>query len=375
MLTTKVALVPYDDNVQIASADGERVAEALDQQIARDVTPAWQVSATVSWFDALDAIPDDHVALVVIRDYQGLPGHGFHLSATGRPFALVTAAADSDTWAQYASHELIELLCDPSGTRTTPGPSLLDKQKGDGSQGTVEYLVEVCDPCEDSSYHIDLDGGAVEVSDFVLPSYYTGRSDGPFTHQGRISQPFQLLTGGYISWQTRFPGGVWQALAPDTPDGAEPSPCEISELKIDPLAQSASEEESDIGPRISRQFVGVRGRKGKGSVEFKPSGATGPPLSYAEALRRDIETFLTLLATPPPTVDDLIGVLSRIQRGEVAGREALTNLGITVPKRQPEISDAELVGPVIEALKQQQKVSRLFGEDMFSAGWLMHLIG
>jgi hypothetical protein len=36
----------------------------------------------------------------------------------------------------------MEMLVDPSGMMTRPGPSIMP------NQDRVEYLVEVCDPCE-----------------------------------------------------------------------------------------------------------------------------------------------------------------------------------------------------------------------------------
>jgi hypothetical protein len=67
------------------------------------------------------------------------------------------------------------------------------------------------DPCEETTYSYQV--GGVPVSDFVLPSYYrTPASDRPgkYSHTGAVSQPLELLEGGYISFFDPTTGRGWQ---------------------------------------------------------------------------------------------------------------------------------------------------------------------
>src|SRR5207244_12011882 len=57
----------------------------------------------------------------------------------GQPYALVLY---TQSWSLTASHETLEMLADPWGSRLVGGSSI---QAG---QGRVRYLIEVCDPCE-----------------------------------------------------------------------------------------------------------------------------------------------------------------------------------------------------------------------------------
>jgi hypothetical protein len=98
-----------------------------------------------------------------------------------------------DEWTLTASHEVLEMLADPFGKAFMTGPSLQFEE------GTVEYLIEVCDPCQDSSFGYTVDG--VAVSDFVLPAYYNASGSGQYSFANHITEPRSVLDGGYVSWR------------------------------------------------------------------------------------------------------------------------------------------------------------------------------
>jgi hypothetical protein len=87
------------------------------------------------------------------------------------------------------------MLADPWGKRLIAGPSI----KPD--QGRVEYLVEVCDPCQSSECAYTVNGEI--VSDFYTPNYFDPVSaEGVrYSFFGKISAPRQVLRGGYLSWR------------------------------------------------------------------------------------------------------------------------------------------------------------------------------
>ncbi len=85
------------------------------------------------------------------------------------------------------SHELAEMLGDPMGnnTYTAPSPDPADKGK------EVEILDELCDPCEDNSFAIEVDG--VSLSDFITSKFGNGTS-GPYDAAEKLTKQ-SLLVG------------------------------------------------------------------------------------------------------------------------------------------------------------------------------------
>jgi hypothetical protein len=172
------------------------------------------------------------------------------------------------------------MLCDPVGTRTAAGPSLIDQRQREGAtehepQGQVEYLMEVCDPCEGSVYEID----GIHVSDFVTPQYYglPSMSGTRYSFTGGLSGPLRLYGGGYITWLT-VPGDVWQAFAPDDQGKAE-VPLEkltIKQLPERPLS-------------LSRQWIDAHPQGIQRPADAPREPSTGRKLpSYGGALKQEI---------------------------------------------------------------------------------------
>ena len=149
-LTTLTSRVDMGDLVEVAAA--------LQNQATRDLGHIWGIAATVNAF-AYDQIPVGYWPVFV---YDHVPdAAGVHMTEQGQPYALVQYGP---TWSLTASHECMEMLVDPSGMMTKPGPSIMP------DQGRVEYLVEVCDPCESVSFAYSING--VTVSDFYTPHYF-----------------------------------------------------------------------------------------------------------------------------------------------------------------------------------------------------------
>ena len=194
-LTANVALVcdtPVVDFSQISA-----VAAALQKQVTRDFGSIWAVDATVGAFDALESVPVDYWP-VIVRDDINQPGAaGYHTDDTGQPFSLVQADAN---WALTASHEVLEMLADPFGSRTIAGSPPPDAPDPVSGFERVVYLVEVCDPCEDAQFAYSANG--VTVSDFITPAYYnpTASAGIRYSFGGNIQGPHTVLDGGYVSF-------------------------------------------------------------------------------------------------------------------------------------------------------------------------------
>ena len=92
---------------------------------------------------------------------SGAEPHGEH-DFFGQPYALVwTAGGTAQGWSRVFSHEVIELIEDPT----------LDvRYMRDGST----WQREIADPVDGLGYQVD----GVYVSDFVTPEWYAGASTG-----------------------------------------------------------------------------------------------------------------------------------------------------------------------------------------------------
>ncbi|MGD0134220.1 MAG: hypothetical protein ABSE57_19390 [Bryobacteraceae bacterium] len=194
-LPHQVALV--SDTRLVNFSDLSTVAAALQKQATRDFGPLWQVSPTVSAFDALESVPVDYWP-VIIRDDIDQPGAaGYHTDDNGQPFSLVQA---DDQWQLTASHETLEILADPFGNRTVAGSPPPQAPSPLSALSRVVYLVEVCDPCEDAQFAYGVNGQ--QLSDFITPHYYDphGATGTQYSFRGNIQGPHTVLENGYVSF-------------------------------------------------------------------------------------------------------------------------------------------------------------------------------
>jgi hypothetical protein len=259
--------------------------------VVRDLQPAWGTTAVVSAFPDRSHVPPGYFPLVIVDAALPLGRAGFHFSDGGQPGALVQYAAD---WSVAASHELIELLCDPTGTRTTPGPSLSEPDT------YVDYVVEVCDPCGNSSYQID----GVRVSDFVTREYYApgGEKHARYSFTGRVSGPFELLADGYITWLTAPPDRrMYQAFQPLASIGDPAPDVQVTEL-------------GDVPPGFTRQWLDAL-PSAKPALKWTQRDASPPyvsaqrPPRYGEVLAAEAERVLGSEGPPRVSLGDIIGLI------------------------------------------------------------------
>jgi hypothetical protein len=294
------------------------VASALQTQVVRDFSPLWDVSAVVSGFRSLEDVPLGYIPMAVVN--ARLPGNrrALHLTLGGAPFALVQYRF---AWSLAASHELLELLCDPTGMATAVAPSLGDRHQaalGDRRdpkyvlQGDVEYLLEICDPCETSTYPIN----GVLVSDFVTPAFYSGATQGGrYSFTGRVPAPLTLLAGGYITWRTPSPyERVWQAswMRKDATG-------QVITNALRSLPQNVADpEQLVIAPRTKLHGRMTRPATDSATPPFvfrdpgKPS-YQAPSADWAAAFRSGVGNLIPSLGgRPHPTIDDLIRFVNKM---------------------------------------------------------------
>jgi hypothetical protein len=188
MLVRQLALVT--DTKKVSFSAVSRVSAALQKQLTRDLGPVWELKGTVDAFESLDDVPVGYWPMIVSEEDLG-DAAGIHEDKEGQPFALIKY---DKGWSLTASHEMCEMLVDPFGNRLMPGQSPMPKQ------GRVEFLVEVCDPSEDTPFAYRVNG--IVVSDFYTPNYFdpVAATGVRYSFTGAIKAPRQVLKNGYLSW-------------------------------------------------------------------------------------------------------------------------------------------------------------------------------
>ena len=201
MDTRRIVLVSESQFVPFA--DLAKVSSAVQRQVNDQFGPIWGVRAAIDPLASIADIPPNAWP-VVIRDDIGISEAGVHWNETqDKPFALVTfreGDQPEEGWQPTVSHEILEMLADPFSKEFRTGPSLQTPQR------LVEYLVEVCDPCQAPAFVYGVDD--IPVSDFVLPEFYGGADAGIYSFRKNLTQPRQVLPGGYVSWRD-LATGMW----------------------------------------------------------------------------------------------------------------------------------------------------------------------
>jgi len=208
MLTRQVALL--SKTKKVSAQELMRVSAALQRQATRDLAPIWSIQATVDSFSSDADVPPGYWKITVMDKIPAKGAAGFHLDKNGQPFADVEW---SSNWSLSASHECLEMLVDPFGHQLASGPSPIS------SQGRVNFLVEVCDPCESPSCAYTINTATsveVLVSDFYTPDFFAPATvpGVRYSFRGNLQAPRQVLDGGYLSWQNPADGHVWQLFGP-----------------------------------------------------------------------------------------------------------------------------------------------------------------
>ncbi|MCW3126625.1 MAG: hypothetical protein JWO03_2283 [Bacteroidetes bacterium] len=189
MLIQHIAIIDRTGNIDPATL--AQTAAALQKQATRDLGPIWGVKAIISAFPDLASVPVGYAPVIIMDQLDRPDLQGYHLDDNNQPYSLVLYG---DSWQLTCSHEICEILVDPSGNKTVTSGSK------DPAQGRVQYLVEVSDPCQDISFGYSVNG--IWLSDFYTPNYFdpVTAPGVRYSFTGAITEPLQVLQNGYLTW-------------------------------------------------------------------------------------------------------------------------------------------------------------------------------
>lgn len=196
-------------NGQLSDADVLHALRAINRQIAEDFAPFWHMQATLrlEGRSSAKAAPQRTSdmrgdAVLYLRDTTDVQDAlGYHeRNNQGIPYGFVftgLSAALGESWTTTLSHEALELIGDPEVNLLVAGPHPSDPSK------EVFHWYEMCDAVQDETYQLD----GVEVSNFVLPLYFTGGDERGsrndflgHVHGDATLTSFGVNPGGYIGF-------------------------------------------------------------------------------------------------------------------------------------------------------------------------------
>jgi len=196
--------------VNMASVDRaafRNAVRAIAMQVTSDFQPEWGVGATIRTL-TLSRLPNKariegrHDAILYVGDSSedpntGIEGAlGYH-SANHRdvPYGFVymdVVREYDEEWTTTLSHEVLELLADPSAALTVTGPDPKNHKH------MVHRDLEVCDPVQGDFYELF----GIKVSNFVNRAYF-GLTGGTATTNFMELElaPFGVRPGGYYQYE------------------------------------------------------------------------------------------------------------------------------------------------------------------------------
>jgi hypothetical protein len=194
---------------KVADEEIHAAIRSINRQVMYDFQPYWSLGATLRLEGRSELRPDpdslaDMRGDAVLYVWSGADvddALGYHdQNHRGIPFGFVFTELSKEIgepWSVTLSHEAIELIGDPEVNLLVQGPHPGEPDK------LVFHWYELCDAVQAETYRIE----GVEVSNFVLPLYFTGSDErggrNDFLGRGHKRGPlrsFGINTGGYIGF-------------------------------------------------------------------------------------------------------------------------------------------------------------------------------
>lgn len=203
-----ISVINHTDG-QLSDIEVQEAIRAINRQISDDFFPYWSLGATLRLEGKSSTSPDQQDpadmrgdAVLYLWNETDVPGAlGYHdRNNRGIPFGFVftdLVAEVGESWTVTLSHEALELVADPEVNLLVMGPHPANPNQ------VVFHWYEMCDAVQAETYRID----GIEVSNFVLPLYFTGgeemggRNDFlSAAHAGATLQSFNVNPGGYVGF-------------------------------------------------------------------------------------------------------------------------------------------------------------------------------
>lgn len=182
---------------------------AIGAQVSNDFAPEWGVDATLNGtrlsLQGQAPLQSATDAIIYLGEESQDPttgvanAYGYHFANYSHiPYGFVyldVCAKYGEDWSCTLSHEVLELLADPTAAKMITGP---DPRAGAGPGATVAYDLEVCDPTQGDTYLIN----GLKVSNFVMQSYFGMPGGSPNTNFLNLAlTPFGVRPGGYFQYE------------------------------------------------------------------------------------------------------------------------------------------------------------------------------
>lgn len=173
MSLPSISIINFSTNV--TEQEAQDAIRAINRQVNEDYLPVWGhgriLRLHAPTFDPADpdTLAEDPVrgeSVIYLVNEASLPGAlGFHaLNSLEIPFGFVFTEFGPD-WTVTLSHEVLELITDPTANILVPGP---DPRDPDNPNKVVLHAYESCDAVERTAYEID----EIRVSNFVTPNFF-----------------------------------------------------------------------------------------------------------------------------------------------------------------------------------------------------------
>jgi hypothetical protein len=178
--------------------DFDALIAALQEFVDEHVAPVWGTHAKL--IKSKGFVPGKW-AMVFLDDADHAHSLAYHdLTPDGLPQAKVfvkTTLKNNDLVSVSASHELVEMLVDPSINLVTMTP-----------RSRLVYGYESADPVEELTFRVN----GIPMTNFVYPAYFEAfHKPGSvrFDHLKKINKPFEIHPGGYLGV---YKNGKWTQI-------------------------------------------------------------------------------------------------------------------------------------------------------------------
>ena len=203
----------------LSDAEVQAAIKGIQAQVSTDFAKEWRATATLSYRRVEPKAPPSGAAveaIIYLGDKSDDPNAGqqalagYHTANEGdAPYGFVYLDVCRDypaEWTVMLSHEVLELLADPTAVMKLDGPHPR------APDVTVQYAQEVCDAVQADVYPSE----GVKVCNFVNRAFYGLPGGSPLlNHLGRPQERFKPRPGGYLTWFDDTGGHeVWSDQTP-----------------------------------------------------------------------------------------------------------------------------------------------------------------